>query len=98
MTLGDSLWFPNSVRRAGPLVVIVLMAILHQSELLGLMNAGLLFGWLPAQLTYDILFLFVSVVVLYGIALSMPAAPPEYELSNQTNESAMTKSSSETEE
>ena len=98
MPLGDSVWFPNSVRRAGTLAVIILMMILHQSEFLGLMDAGLLFGWLPVQLAYDISFLLVGVVVLYGIARTMPTTPPEYGPSEQNDESTATKSSPATEQ
>ena len=86
MPLGDSVWFPDSLRRGGTLAIVVLMVILHQSELLGLMDAGLLFSWLPVQLAYDISFLLVGVVILYGIALTMPATPTESESANQTDE------------
>jgi hypothetical protein len=92
MPLGDSVWFPNSLRRAGTLVIVVLMVILHHSSLLGLMDAGLLFGWLPVQLAYDISFLLVGVVILYGIALTMPATPAEYGPTSQTDESTTTES------
>jgi hypothetical protein len=90
MPLGDSVWFPDSLRRAGTLAIVVLMVILHHSSLLGLMDAGLLFGWLPVQLAYDILFLLAGVVILYGIALTMPATPAESESGNQTDESTTT--------
>lgn len=97
MPLGDSVWFPNSVRRTGTLAIVILMVILHQSELLGLTDAGLLFGWLPVQLAYDISFLLVGVVILYGIALTMPAPPDEYGPSSQTGESTTTESPTTTE-
>jgi hypothetical protein len=92
MPLGDSVWFPNSLRRAGTLAIVVLMVILHHSSLLGLMDAGLLFGWLPVQLAYDISFLLVGVVILYGIAQTMPATPAESGPGNQTDESTTTES------
>jgi hypothetical protein len=97
MPLGDSVWFPHSARRAGVLGVVILMVILHHSTLLGLMNAGLLFGWLPVQLAYDISYLLVGVVILYWIAATMPATPDEYGPSDQTGESTTTDSPTTTE-
>lgn len=97
MVLGDSVWFPHSVRRARILAVVIVMVILHQSELLGLMDAGLLFGWLPVQLAYDISFLLISVIVLYWIATTVPATPDEYGPNSQAEESTTTESPTTTE-
>jgi hypothetical protein len=97
MPLGDSVWFPHSARRAGVLMVVLLMVILHHSKLLGLMDAGLLFGWLPVQLAYDISYLLVGVVILYWIAVTMPATPAEYGPTEQTEESTTTESPPTTE-
>ena len=97
MPLGDSVWFPHSSRRAGVLVIVILMVILHHSALLGLMDAGLLFGWLPVQLAYDISYLLVGVVILYWIAATMPATPAEYGPSDQTGGSTSTESPTTTE-
>lgn len=74
----------------------MIMILLHQSELLGLMNAGLLFGWLPVQLAYDILFLLVGVLVLYWIATTIPDTDVR-NLTEQTTESTTTDPSELTE-
>lgn len=97
MVLGDSVWFPHSVRRARILSVVIVMVILHQSELLGLMDAGLLFGWLPVQIAYDISFLLVGVLILYWIAMIVPATPDEYGPSSQAEGSTTTESPPTTE-
>lgn len=44
------------------------MIVAHHSELFGLMDAGLLFGWLPIQLVYDVGYLLVGVLILYWMA------------------------------
>ncbi|MFC6768291.1 hypothetical protein [Natrinema soli] len=97
MPLGDSVWFPQSADRATVLVVVILMVILHQSELLGLMDAGLLFGWLPVQLAYDISFLLVGSVIVYWITTVVSATPDEYSPTDQTEESPTSESPSTTE-
>lgn len=97
MPLGDSVWFPQSADRATVLVVVILMVILHQSELLGLMDAGLLFGWLPVQLAYDISFLLVGSVIVYWITTVVSATPDEHSPTDQTEESPTSESPSTTE-
>ncbi len=97
MPLGDSVWFPRSADRATVLAVVILMVILHQSELLGLMDAGLLFGWLPVQLAYDISFLLVGSVIVYWITTVVSATPDEYGSTDQTEESTTSESPSTTE-
>jgi hypothetical protein len=97
MPLGDSVWFPRSADRAAVLAVVILMVILHQSELLGLMDAGLLFGWVPVQFAYDILFLLIGSVIVYWIATVVSATPDEYGSTDQTEESATTDTSTTTE-
>ncbi|QIO24932.1 hypothetical protein [Haloarcula sp. JP-L23] len=50
------------------LVSVLFMIVAHHSELFGLMDAGLLFGWLPIQLAYDVGYLLVGVAILYWMA------------------------------
>lgn len=56
-------------------IAVIVMTILHQSELLGIAGSTtLVFGWLPAQLAYDAAFNllgFVILAIFYQIA-------PEY--------------------
>lgn len=78
-------WAPTNWKQALLLLAVLLMVVLHQSELLGLMGTTtLLFGWLPLQLAYDILFGLVAVVVAYGIYRVAPDPPEEYRGSDET--------------
>ncbi|QLG61263.1 hypothetical protein [Halorarum salinum] len=78
--LRDSFWYPNTARGFGLLVVVVGMVFLHQSEFLGLMDAGtLVFGWLPIQLAFDIGFNLVGVLILYAMYRAAPTPPAAFE-------------------
>lgn len=91
------MWFPRSADRAAVLAVVILMVILHQSELLGLMDAGLLFGWLPVQLAYDFAFLFVGSIIVYWITTVVAATPDKSGSTDQTEESVTADPSTTTE-
>lgn len=86
VTLRDSLWFPQSRDQASVLLVVSIMVVAHHSSLLGLMDAGLLFGWLPIQLTYDIAYLLVGVGILVWIARKIPDPTEEYASPTRTEE------------
>lgn len=74
--LRDSFWYPTTVRGGGLLLTVVAMIVLHQSEFLGLVDTTtLVFGWLPLQLAYDVLFNLVGVVVLYAMYRAAPTPP-----------------------
>lgn len=78
--LRGSIWWPNTLRSIVFLIVIALMIVLHQSEFVGLMDStGLVFGWLPMQLAYDIAFNLVGVGILYALYRAAPKPPAEYE-------------------
>lgn len=73
-------WIPTNWKRAVLLLVLLVMVVLRQSELVGLMDStALLFGWLPAQIAYDIALGLVATVLAYGIYLEAPEPPAEYE-------------------
>lgn len=78
MALRDSVWFPQSRDRAIVLATVIAMVVLHHSALLGLMDAGLLFGWVPVQLAYDVVYLLLGVGILYWIAAMVPDGPEEH--------------------
>lgn len=78
--LRDSFWWPNSPKQGLLFLAVVLMIPLHQSELFGLMDSGVqVFGWLPMQLAYDILFNLVGVVILYAMYRFAPEPPAEFD-------------------
>ncbi len=78
--MGDSFWTPKTPVRAALLGSVLAMIVLHQSELLGLMNAQtLLFGWLPLQIAYDIAFLLIGVVILSVMYVVAPEPPADYD-------------------
>lgn len=78
--IGDSFWAPKSPVRAALLASVLAMVVLHQSELLGLMDSqALLFGWLPAQVAYDIGYLLVGVVILSVMYVVAPDPPADYD-------------------
>lgn len=78
--LRGSIWYPNTARSAAFIVVIALMILLHQSQFLGLMDSTtLLFGWLPVQIAYDIVFNLIGVGILYGMYRTAPKPPERYE-------------------
>lgn len=75
-------WLPTNAKRGVLLLLVLVMVVLRQSELLGLMNnTVLVFGWLPMQLAYDILFGLVAAVIAYAIYREAPE-PPEITPSN----------------
>lgn len=92
MALKDSVWFPRSRDHAVVLAIVIIMVVLHHSELLGLMNAGLVFEWVPVQLAYDILYLFIGVIILYWIARIAPDGPEENTSVTQGETSVSTES------
>lgn len=74
----DSFWWPDRPLRAAVLVVILAMVVLHQSELVGLLDSTTLVGgWLPAQLAYDVAFNLAGVVVLYAMYRLAPEPPAD---------------------
>lgn len=97
MALRDSVWFPQSRDRAIVLATVVAMVVLHHSELLGLMDAGLLFGWVPVQLAYDIVYLLLGVGILYWIATMVPDGSEEHASTTRTNESSSVEATDTTE-
>jgi uncharacterized membrane protein len=68
----DSVWYPNTPRNAAIVVMLVGMVILHHSSVLGLMDAGLLFGWLPIQLAFDLAYTILAVILLYWVYTVSP--------------------------
>lgn len=78
--IGDSFWSPTRPKRVVLLASVLVMVVLHQSELLGLMDSEMLvLGWLPAQIAYDIVYLLVGVGILYAMYLTAPQPPAEYD-------------------
>lgn len=76
--LKKSFWWPSEPRRALVLLVIVVMVVLHQSEVVGIVDSGtLVLGWLPIQIAYDILFNLTGVVVLYAMYRLAPEPPTD---------------------
>ncbi|WP_440991842.1 hypothetical protein [Haloarchaeobius baliensis] len=76
--LKESFWWPDEPRRGLVLLVILAMVILHQSEVVGIVDSTtLVFGWLPIQLAYDILFNLFGVVVLYAMYRLAPEPPTD---------------------
>lgn len=96
MALRDSVWFPQSRDRATVLATVTVMVVLHHSGLLGLMNAGLLFGWVPIQLAYDVVYLLLGIGILYWIATMVPDGPEE-QPSTIPDESSSTEATDTTE-
>lgn len=87
MALRDSIWLPESGQEATVIGSIAVMTLLHFTELLGLMDAGLLFGWLPVQFAYDIGYSFVAVGLLYWIYLIAPKAPERFQKGDSAEQS-----------
>lgn len=78
--IGDSFWTPKTPVRAALPAAVLAMVVLHQSELLGLMDSqALVFGWLPIQIAYDIAYLLVGVGVLSAMYVMAPDPPTEYD-------------------
>ena len=68
----NSVWYPDTPRNAAIVALVVVMVLLHETSLLGLMDAGLLFGWLPIQLAYDIGYSILAVLLLYWVYTVAP--------------------------
>lgn len=78
--LRGSIWYPNTARSIAFLTVVILMIVLHQSQFVGLMDTTtLVFGWLPAQIAYDVAFNLVGVGVLYVLYRAAPEPPETHE-------------------
>jgi hypothetical protein len=78
--IDGSFWRPTSAKRGILLAMVLAMIVLHQSGLFGITEStALLFGWLPAQLAYDIAFNLVGVGILYAMYRAAPEPPAEYE-------------------
>jgi len=77
----DSVWYPSSPRNAAIVAMLVVMILLHHTSLLGLTDAGLLFGWLPVQLAYDLAYTLLSVLLLYWVYTVAPTGEENEEVS-----------------
>ncbi|WP_336023576.1 hypothetical protein [Halobellus salinisoli] len=78
--IGDSFWTPKRPVRIALLGAVLAMVVLHQSELLGLMNSqALVFGWIPVQIAYDVAFLLVGTAILAVMYVLAPEPPAEHE-------------------
>lgn len=78
--IGDSFWTPKTPVRAALPAAVLGMVVLHQSELLGVMDSqALVFGWLPIQIAYDIAYLLVGVGILSAMYVMAPDPPAEYD-------------------
>jgi len=53
------------------------MISLHFTEIVGLTDAGLVFGWLPIQLAYDLSYTIVAIVLLYWVYTVAPDVPAD---------------------
>lgn len=89
--IGESFWAPKKPMRIVLLASVLAMVVLHQSELLGLMDSTILvFGWIPAQMAYDIAYLLVGVVILAVMYVVAPEPPAEYEPTVNADEKSAT--------
>lgn len=86
MLFRESVWYPNTKRSAVVVTLLVVMTGLHFTEFVGLMDAGLLGGWLPIQLAYDLGYTLLSVVVLYWIYTMAPDVPAAFETSTAASD------------
>lgn len=86
MGLSNSVWYPSSWRQLTVPVLVILMVLLHQSELFGLMDAGVIFGWMPVQFAYDVGYSLFAVVLLYWTYIICPDPPAEYRAVPHTEE------------
>lgn len=78
--IGDSFWTPKTPVRAVLPAAVLVMVVLHQSELLGVMDSqALIFGWLPIQIAYDIAYLLIGVGILSAMYVMAPDPPAEYD-------------------
>lgn len=73
-------WVPTNWKRAVLLLVLLALVLLRQSEIVGLMGSTtLVFGWLPAQIAYDIGIGLVATLLAYGLYREAPEPPAKYE-------------------
>lgn len=78
--LKGSFWYPDSLRQVALLGAIGAMIVLHQSEVVGLYDSTtLLFGWIPAQIAYDMAFNLVGFLILAVMYVIAPKPPKRYE-------------------
>lgn len=77
MTLRDGFWYPNNFRQVVGLLAVIVLVLLHESSLVGLMNAGVVLGWLPTQLAYDIVYVAASTGLLYWMYTTLAPEQPE---------------------
>jgi uncharacterized membrane protein len=83
--LKSSFWYPTSGKQGIALLAVLSMIPLHQSELFGLMDSTVIvFGWIPAQLMFDIVFNIVAVAVLILMYYIAPAPPEEQQSADET--------------
>jgi hypothetical protein len=76
----NSFWTPKEPVRIALLGAVLAMVVLHQSELIGLMNSqALILGWIPAQIAYDVAYLIVGTVILAVMYVVSPEPPAEHE-------------------
>ena len=78
--IGDSFWTLNRPVRFTLFIAVLAMVVAHLSELFGLMDATtLVFGWVSAQIAYDVAYVLVGVIILAVMYLVAPEPPFAYE-------------------
>lgn len=77
MTLRDGFWYPNNLHQTIGLLAVIALILLHESSLVGLMDAGVVLGWLPTQLAYDIVYVAASTGLLYWMYTTLAPEQPE---------------------
>lgn len=78
--LKGSLWYPDNGKKAALFIAICAMIVLHQSELVGLFGStAIVFGWLPVQIAYDMVFNLVGFGILVVMYYLAPTPPERYE-------------------
>lgn len=74
----NSFFYPDSLEKAILLVLILLMIPLRQSEIFGLMDStALVFGWVPAQIAYDFLYVTAGTLLVVYIVAKHASRVPE---------------------
>lgn len=74
----NSFFYPDSLEKAILLVLILLMIPLRQSEIFGLMDStALVFGWVPAQIAYDFLYVTAGTLLIVYITFRYASRTPE---------------------
>lgn len=75
-----SFWYPDSGKSIIVLALIGIMIVFHHSELVGLYDSTtLLFGWLPAQIAYDMAFNLAGFGILVLMYYLAPTPPERYD-------------------